>query len=595
MDKKLDRKLAAILYADVAGYSRLTGDDEEGTHRRLSHCLDLITDTINNHDGNVVHYAGDAVLADFSTVSNGLACAVDIQRRLREPNTDLPEDRRVEFRIGLNLGEVIVDRGDIYGDGVNVAARLESLADAGGICISESVRTAIGKKLPHDYEFMGEQQVKNITEPVRAYRVLMEPREGQKVISPEKSALELPDKPSIAVLPFDNMSGDPEQEYFSDGITEDIITELSRFSSLFVIARNSSFAFKGQSIDVKSIARELGVRYILEGSVRRAGNRLRINAQLLDTEMATHIWAERYNGSTDDIFELQDEITRNIVGSIAPQIEIAEVERGRGLPAANLTSYELSLKAQALFYDWARSGSPKLMEETIEGAQAALDIDPRNTLALWIQAYAYAMQYLYRWGPDPDESLARAWDITERFIQMDSSNPKAYMVRGIVHTFRREFDAAIADYRRAFSLNPNFAMNLVVMAWGESLAGLTKEAREHAELGLRLSPRDLDLWLGDAYLALLQASFAEGDFEEAKKWGLLAVQMGTKAPIRRALMIACCAYTDDPADAARHAQELETFAPDFIPSILSGAMTLYKMPEHNTLLVEGLRKAGFAD
>ncbi|MFB3045687.1 MAG: CadC-family transcriptional regulator, partial [Acidiferrobacterales bacterium] len=436
---------------------------------------------------------------------------------------------------------------------------------------------------------------KNITEPVRAYRVLMEPREEQKVISPEKSALELPDKPSIAVLPFDNMSGDPEQEYFSDGITEDIITELSRFSSLFVIARNSSFAFKGQSIDVKSIARELGVRYILEGSVRRAGNRLRINAQLLDTEMATHIWAERYNGSMDDVFELQDEITRNIVGSIAPQIEIAEVERGRGLPAANLTSYELSLKAQALFYDWARSGSPKLIEETIEGAQAALDIDPRNTLALWIQAYAYAMQYLYRWGPDPDESLARAWDITERFIQMDSSNPKAYMVRGIVHTFRREFDAAIADYGRAFSLNPNFAMNLVVMAWGESLAGLTKEAREHAELGLRLSPRDLDLWLGDAYLALLQASFAEGDFEGAKKWGLLAVQMGTKAPIRRALMIACCAYTDDPADAARHAQELKAFAPDFIPSILSGAMTLYKMPEHNTLLVDGLRKAGFAD
>jgi len=205
------------------------------------------------------------------------------------------------------------------------------------------------------------------------------------------------------------------------------------------------------------------------------------------------------------------------------------------------------------------------------------------------------MQYLYRWGPDPDESLARARDIAERFIQVDSSNPKAYMARGIVYTFRGEFDAAIADYRRAFALNPNFAMNLLAMAWGESLAGLTKEAREHAELGLRLSPRDLDLWLGDAYLALLQASFAEGDFEEAKKWGLLAIQMGPKAPIRRALMIASCAYTDDPAGAARHAQELKAFAPDFIPSILSGAMTLYKMPEHNSLLVDGLRKAGFAE
>ncbi len=595
MDKKLDRKLAAILYADVAGYSRLTGDDEEGTHHRLSHCLDLITETINNHDGNVVHYAGDAVLADFSTVSNALACAVEIQQQLRKQNADLPQDRRVEFRIGLNLGEVIVDRGDIYGDGVNVAARLESLADEGGICISESVRTAIGKKLDLGYESMGEQKVKNIEEPVRAYKVTLVSEAKTRVTSPDKPTLELADKPSIAVLPFTNMSGDPEQEYFSDGVTEDIITSLSHFSGLFVIARNSSFSYKGEAVDVKQIAKELGVRYVLEGSIQRAGNRIRINAQLLDAESASHIWAERFDRNVDDVFELQEEITRNIVGSIAPQIELAEMERGRRLPSANLTSYELSLKAQALFYDGCRSGNPKFMEEALAAAQAALDIDPRNTHALWTQAFTYAIQYLYRWGSDPDEILARAWDVTERFIQVDSSNPKAYMMRAVVYTFRGEFDAAVADYRRAFSLNPNFAMNLVVMAWGESLAGLTKEAREHAELGLRLSPRDLDWWLGDAYLALLQASFAEGDFEEAMKWGALAIQMGSKAPIRRALMIACCAYTDDPAGAARHAQELKAFAPDFIPSVLSGAMTLYKMPEHNTLLVEGLRKAGFAD
>jgi len=592
---RLPRKLAAILYADVAGYSRLTGEDEDATHRRLRDYLDLIAKTIDDHHGQVMHYAGDAVLAKFDAVVDALSSAVSVQEQLKNRNTDLPDERKVQFRIGVNLGDVIEDRGDIYGDGVNVAARLESLADEGGICISESVRTAIGKKLDLAYESMGEQQVKNIEEPVRAHRVALDANKKTQVTSPDKATLELPDKPSIAVLPFTNMSGDPEQEYFSDGITEDIITELSRFSSLFVIARNSSFAFKGQSVDVKFIARELGVRYMLEGSVRRAGNRLRINAQLLDTEMASHIWAERYDGSIDDIFELQDEITRNIVGSIAPQIEIAEVERGRRLPAANLTSYEFSLKAQALFYDWIRSGSPESMEEVIEAAQAALDIDPRNSHALWTQAYTYALQYLYRWGPDPDESLARAWGLSERLIQVDSSNPKAYMSRGIVNTFRGEHDAAVADYNRALSLNPNFAMNLIVMAWGESLAGLTREAREHAELALRLSPRDLDLWLGDAYLALFQACFADGDFEEAKKWGTLAIQMTPKAPIRRALMIASCAYTDDPAGAARHAQELKAFAPDFIPSILSGAMTLYKMPEHNTLLVEGLRKAGFAE
>jgi TolB-like protein len=594
LEERLPRKLVAILYGDVAGYSRLTGADEDVTHRCLREYLDLISRTIEDHRGQVVNYAGDAVLARFDAVVDALSSAVAIQDDLGSRNQDVPDERKVQFRIGVNLGDVIEDRGDIYGDGVNVAARLESLAEPGGICISESVRTAIGRKLPLGYEFMGERQVKNIQEPVRAYKVKLDSQEKSVRKSSETGFPGLPDKPSIAVLPFTNMSGDPEQEYFSDGITEDIITELSRFSGLFVIARNSSFSYKGQSVDIKTVARELGVRYMLEGSVRRSGNRLRINAQLLDTEMATHIWAERYDSSVDDVFDLQDEITRNIVGSIAPQIEIAEVERSRRLPAANLTSYELSLKAQALFYDWVRTGSPDLMEETIEAAQAALDIDPRNTHALWIQGHASAMQYLYRWGPDPDASLVRAWDTAERLLQADSTNPKAYTARAMVYTFRGEFDAAIADYHRAFALNPNFAMNAMFMAWGESLAGLTTEAREHAELALRLSPRDLDLWLGDIYLALLQASFAESDFEEAKKWGLLAVQMTPKAPIRRALMTAICAYTDDLEGAAHHAHELKSFAPDFIPGVLSGEMTLYKMSEHNSLLVEGLHKAGFS-
>ncbi|MDH3673178.1 MAG: adenylate/guanylate cyclase domain-containing protein [Gammaproteobacteria bacterium] len=593
--ERLPRKLAAILYADVVGYSRLMGADESGTLARLkAHRKELIDPSIASHRGRMVKLMGDGALIEFASVVDALACAVDIQRGMVERNQNESSAQRIEFRMGINLGDVMIEGDDIYGDGVNVAARLEGLADPGGICISESVRSAVGNKLSFDYEFMGEQQVKNIAEPIRTYRVAVDSSKAQATSS-ETVSLELPDKPSIAVLPFTNMSGDPEQEYFSDGVTEDIITSLSNFSGLFVIARNSSFSYKGEAVDVKQVARELGVRYVLEGSIQRAGNRIRINAQLIDAVGGHHLWAERYDRDLEDIFEVQDEITRNIVGSIAPQIELAEVERGRRLPSANLTAYELSLKAQALFYDGARSGNPKFLEEAIVAAQAALDIDPRSTHALWTQAFAYVYQYLYRWSPDPAAVLARSWDVSERLIQVDSLNPKAYMSRAVVHQFRGDFDAAIADYRRAFTLNPNFAMNLVVMAWGESLAGLTKEAREHAELGLRLSPRDMEMWLGEAYLALLQASFAEGDFEEAKRFGVLAIQMGPKAPIRRALMIACCAYTGDSQGAVRHAQELNAFAPDFIPSVLSGAMTLYKMPEHNALLVDGLRKAGLPE
>ena len=278
MQERLPRRLVAILYADVAGYSRLTGEDEDATHLRLSQYLDLISSTVEHHRGRVMHYAGDAVLAMFEAVVDALSAGVAIQNELHTRNQDLPDERKVRFRIGVNLGDVIEDRGDIYGDGVNVAARLESLADAGGICISESVRTAVGNKLGLDFEFMGEQEVKNIAEPVRAYRVMLRAMQPEQAAASGSQDTELPDKPSIAVLPFTNMSGDPEQEYFSDGITEDIIIELSRFSMLFVIARHSSFALKGQNFSLKEIGQKLGVLYILEGNVRKAGNRVRITA-----------------------------------------------------------------------------------------------------------------------------------------------------------------------------------------------------------------------------------------------------------------------------------------------------------------------------
>jgi TolB-like protein len=391
------------------------------------------------------------------------------------------------------------------------------------------------------------------------------------------------------------MSDDPEQEYFSDGITEDITTALSYFTDLFVIARNSSFSYKGQSVDARQIARELGVRYLLEGSVRRLGNRIRINSQLINAITGGHIWAEQFDGNLDDIFELQDEITRKIVASIAPQIELAEVDRSRDTMPNSLSSYELSLKAKSQVYDALRAGNADKLQQAIDTAYDVLKQDSRNTHALWVLGIAQICQYLYRWGNDPSGARDRAFQATGSLIQADPSNADGHGLSGMVRAYRREFDQAVADFTRALSLNPNSAINLIFAAEGESLAGLTAVAREHAELALRLSPRDLDLWLGCAYLALTQSSFAEADFEEAIKWGHLSIQLHSKAPIRRALMVASCAYTGDFEQAVRHAEELKIFSPDFIPAILRGDMPLYKMPEHNKLLVDGLHKAGFKD
>ena len=472
-----------------------------------------------------MHYAGDAVLAQFPAVVDAVAGAMTIQTDIINRNQDVTDDRKVEFRIGVNLGDVIEDRGDIYGDGVNVAARLEGLADPGGICISDAVRTAIGKKLNLHYEDIGEQQVKNIDEPVRACKIVMVAAQRPDVRVSAKAELEVPDKPSIAVLPFTNMSGDAEQEYFCDGITEDIITSLSQVSGLFVIARNSSFAYKGEAVDIRAVAGDLGVRYILEGSVRRGGSRLRVTAQLLDSNSGAHVWAERYDGSVEDVLEFQDEITRNIVGGIAPQMELAELERARTLHSIDLTAYELSLKAQAISHDGIRAGDHAAVLRSIDVAQEVLDIDSRSVRALWTQAFGYIYQYLQRWGDDPDRALDSVRVIANELIQTDSSCPFGYMARGFTHQFLGQFDEAVADYHRALDLSPNLATILSMAAWGESLAGLTKEAIEHAELALRLSPKDLDMWLGESYLALLQASFAEQDFDTAEKWGRLAVQM----------------------------------------------------------------------
>ncbi len=486
MDKKLDRKLAAILYADVAGYSRLTGDDEEGTHRQLSACLDLITETITKHDGKVVHYAGDAMLADFATVSNGLACAVEIQKRLQERNADLPEDRKVEFRIGLNLGEVIVDRGDIYGDGVNVAARLESLADPGGICISESVRTAIGKKLDLAYEFMGEQKVKNIDEPVRAYRVSLSSKKVSQTTSPEKPALALADKPSIAVLPFTNMSGDPEQEYFADGLTENLITTLSKISGLFVIARNSTFTYKGKPVKVQQVAQELGVRYVLEGSVQRSANRVRINAQLIDALNGSHIWADRYDRDATDVFALQDEIALHLLTEL--QVKLTEGEQARvytrSVSETDLPLIEMQMKALALFRNFTKPNNAEartLLERIIEMGGETAD------RLLWL-GWTHWMDARVGWSGSPEQSLTTAHQLAEKAVALDSTDTRVKSLLANVALLNGDYDHAISLGEEAVASAPNNADEHYVLGFILNYSGRPAEAVDVLRKAMRLSP-----------------------------------------------------------------------------------------------------------
>jgi TolB-like protein/class 3 adenylate cyclase len=343
-DERVERRLAAVLAADVAGYSRLMGADEEGTLARLKAVRNAIVDpAIASYRGRIVKTTGDGMLVEFASVVDAVRSAVQVQRAMAEQNTAVPQDRRIEFRIGIHVGDIIFDANDIFGDGVNIAARLEGIAEPGGVCISDDAYRQVRGKVEIAYDDMGPQPLKNIAEPMRAWRIWLTgqtpsaARSSSAVSQPR--ALPLPDKPSIAVLPFENMSGDPEQEYFADGIVEDIITALSRFKALFVIARNSSFTYKGRAVDVKQVGRELGVRYVLEGSVRKAANRVRITGQLVDTTTGAHLWADRFDGGLDDIFSLQDQVTESVVGAIAPAVEKAEMERARSKPTASLDAY----------------------------------------------------------------------------------------------------------------------------------------------------------------------------------------------------------------------------------------------------------------
>ena len=583
MEERLPRKLTAILYADVAEYSRLTGEDEEGTHRRLSQYLDLISASIEQHQGRVVHYAGDAVLADFGTVTGALSCAAAVQRDLQERNSDLPDERRVRFRIGVNLGEVIVDREEIYGEGVNVAARLESLAEPGGICVSESVHSAVGNKLPLGYEYMGEQRVKNIARPVRAYRLVMDGDSMPKEASPQGRPPELPDKPSIAVLPFDNLSGDPEQQYFSDGITEDIITDLSKVSALFVIARNSSFVYKGQTADVKRVATELGVRYVLEGSVRKAANRVRITAQLIDGATGGHLWADRYDRDLHDIFLVQDEVTQNIVEALRVRLSPDERDRIGGAGTSNVEAYDLVLRGRELalrFTADANAEAQGLFEKSIE-------LDPAFGAPYSLLAVTLLMDYINNWNGATQETLENGLRLATRAVEIDPYASQAYWALAVAHMWKRDLDRAIEDIDKALALDPNNAHALANRGHIFSYAGRPVEAIRSLEKAVRLDPHFPNVYLH----FLAHAHFVQGDYAQAAALLERRIRLHPETDTSRVLLASCCGHLGRVDEARKAWSDVFRVNPNYSLE-RKGRILPYKNPADWERLVEGLRKAG---
>jgi len=579
------RKLAAILSADVVGYSRLMGVDEEATVAALNACRNIFKDEIESRQGRVVDTAGDSVLAEFPSVVEAVRTAVQVQQALAQRNEGLPEDRRMEFRIGVNLGDVIVqDDGTIYGDGVNIAARLESLAEPGGICVSESAHMQVEGKLDAVFESIGEHEVKNIAKPVRAYRVIAE---AAAAASPSTDKpLALPDKPSIAVLPFANLSGDPEQEYFADGIAEDLITALSRIRWLFVIARNSTFAYKGQSPDVRRVGEELGVRYVLEGSVRKGGNRIRVSAQLIDATTGNHVWAERFDRQLADLFDLQDEITETIAAAIEPEIGESERGRARRKPPENLDAwdnYQLGLSNLYRFTKESHAEARRLFER-------AIDFDQGFAAAFAGLAYAHLLDTAFGYVDTRDTSLDQALRAAETAIALDEKDAFAHCVLGRVFTYVGRNTAAIEEVRTAIDLTPSLALAHYAMGHAMMAVGRPEEAIHALDQAARLSPHDPFLWLFDTVRGW--AYNLKGDHERAIEWSERASRRPGKIEFWLYSVLASSfghlEKHEEAQDALNKARQSEPrFSYAFIKRVLP-----YGRHEHLESYFEGLRKAG---
>jgi len=485
----LERRLAAIFAADVVGYSRLMGKDETGTLERLKSLRkELVQPKITEHGGRVVKLMGDGLLAEFPSIVEAVRCAVDIQQSMARRETDLSDDQRIRLRIGVNLGDIIVEGSDIYGDGVNVAARLEALAEPGGICVSGTVFDHVKNKVDLDFADQGERQVKNIDEPVRVYTVMFEGGadrlDERSTVVGSASSVDLLEKPSIAVLPFTNMGGDPDQDYFADGIAEDIITELSREPDLFVIARNSSFAYKGRSPDLRQVAQELGVRYVLEGSVRKVGNRVRLNAQLIEAASNRHVWAERYDRDLEDIFAVQDELTNTIQNTLLQKVRESDISRALSRTPKDLDAYDHMLRAFGLLLKFDRESNP----EAIREAEAALALDPNYARAYMTLAWAHLYQIWSAWTDEPAKAIELASSAAEKAIIADHNDFWGYAALGFAELCRHRHDRALASLDRAVALNPNSADVHMMRGMVLNFVGRPEEGLGEIQLAIRHNP-----------------------------------------------------------------------------------------------------------
>jgi adenylate cyclase len=479
--ERIERRLTAILAADVAGYSRLVEADEEGTLSQWKALWGTVIEPkIKEHRGRIARVIGDGMLAEFASVIDAVRCAVEVQRSVAERNANAPQDKRIEFRVGINFGELIIEHGDFWGDGVNIAARLEALAHPGGICVSGRVQEDTQGKLEIAFEFMGEQNLKNIVRPVRVYRVRFDG------VTESTPALPLPSKPSIAVLPFQNMSGDPSEDYFADGVVEEITTALSRIRWLFVIARNSSFTYKGRMVDVKQVGRELGVRYALEGSVRKAANRVRVTAQLIDAVTGHHVWAERYDRELAAIFALQDEITERVVAAVEPQLYAAEGIRAKRKPPESLDAWECVVRALSCVN--SRSQNDYAMAREL--LERAIELDPAYAQAYALFAYVMGLEVLYGWKPR-EIALARALEAAQKAVVLDSDDAWAHFALGFVYGMTRRAEEAVVEHEKALALNPNFALAYTYQGSALAYLGRGEEALLKIDASERLSPRGL--------------------------------------------------------------------------------------------------------
>ncbi|MFQ5974206.1 MAG: adenylate/guanylate cyclase domain-containing protein [Alphaproteobacteria bacterium] len=582
--ERVARRLAAILAADMVGYSRLMAADEAGTLARLKTLrAELIDPTIAGHEGRIVKEMGDGLLVEFSSVVDAVQCAMTIQRGVEAYGAPHPDDRRVAFRMGINIGDVIAEGGDIYGGGVNIAARLEQIAEPGGIALSEDAYRQVKDKLEVAFEDLGAHEAKNIPEPLRVYRVRAREDAPAAVVGAGERSPAVWDKPSIAVLPFKNMSADPEQEYFSDGISEDIIIDLSKIAGLFVIARNSTFVYKSKAVSVPQVSRELGVRHVLEGSVRKAGNRIRVTAQMVDGATGGHVWAERYDRDLTDIFSVQDELTREIVSALALKLTEDEQARLARRQTHNIEAYDLLLRAREQAILHTRSGTA----EAQSLLERAIALDPEFAAAYAWMAFTHVQQYGNRWTDSPDEALRRCYELAQKAVDLDDGEPYAHFALAIASLWMRKHERALVEAERCIAIEPNSAEGHLVLGQIMGYAGRSEAAIEVFQKYMRLDPHYTSLTLH----FLAQVIFNLERYDEAAAVLKRRLSREPNSETSRVLLAACCGHLGKIEEARAEWEEALRINPDYSFEHRRKVLP-YKDPADFERIANGLRMAG---